>query len=611
MLDLFRQRGLSSIVYGVVIAATILVFVIQFRPNAGQKTAQLNEACVARVRGWCVDPKDHRAAYQLLTPRDSQGNRLVQRARQMGLSRIALDGLIERELLVAEADRLGLRVTDDEITDQIYDGWIRVSVPSDDQKAAQLRMGLPNGMLYAGFRDPKTKQFDVKIYERQLRGLVGRSPNEFREEQGREILAAKVRDLVVAAVRVSEPEALDLYVSEKSNATVSHVNVKQAWVQRWGVKATPADVDEWMKDKANADVVDAMVKTREPDDAPKEGHIRHVLVKTPPNASEEDIQKAALKLGAAKARVAAGASFAEVARELSDDKGSALRGGDVGDKTDGFVAPFKEAADKLKAGEITSTAIQTQFGLHWIMKDDVSKAEAIKAAARKDIAREMFIKAQGIDKTKGLAAKLLDDMKAGKKPEDAIAAVAASFPKPAAAAPAMAITREKKEIADAGADATVSSAPIKSTTPAPNSDVKPLSPDTDSDRPEVVTSPPFNRGGDPVSGLSADGQKQVIDFAFSPSAKDGDWVKDALRSDDGFILVTLKDHKTVTKEEFDKDKEVFLQTLLAGKRAEALAVYVKRLRDAAKDSIKIDETYLIDAKADAGATPFDEDEEGP
>src|SRR5438132_5361373 len=147
MLDLFRQRGLSSIVYGAVIAATILVFVIQFRPNAGQKTAQLNEACVARVRGWCIDPKDHRAAYQLLTPRDSQGNRLVARAKQMGLSRIALDGLIERELLVTEADRLGLKVTDDEITDQIYNGWIRVSVPSDDEKAAQLRMGLPNGMV--------------------------------------------------------------------------------------------------------------------------------------------------------------------------------------------------------------------------------------------------------------------------------------------------------------------------------------------------------------------------------------------------------------------------------------------------------------------------------
>src|SRR5215468_6969801 len=132
MLDLFRKRGLSSLVYGAIIIAMVLVFVIQFRPNAGQRGGQLSEACVARVRGWCVDPKDHRAAYRILIPRDSQGGLLTGRAKQMGLSKIALDGLIERELLVNEADRLGLRVTDDEITDEIFNGFIRVSVPSDN-----------------------------------------------------------------------------------------------------------------------------------------------------------------------------------------------------------------------------------------------------------------------------------------------------------------------------------------------------------------------------------------------------------------------------------------------------------------------------------------------
>src|SRR5262249_11601144 len=151
MLDLFRKRGLSSIVYGAVIIATVLVFVIQFRPNAGQKAASIKEACVAKVRGWCIDPKDHRAAYRILIPGDGQGNLLTARAKSMGLSKIALDGLIERELLVEEEDRIGLRVTDDEITNQIFDGFIRVSVPSDNpQLAYSLRV--PDGRIYAGFK---------------------------------------------------------------------------------------------------------------------------------------------------------------------------------------------------------------------------------------------------------------------------------------------------------------------------------------------------------------------------------------------------------------------------------------------------------------------------
>ena len=44
----------------------------------------------------------------------------------------------------------------------------------------------------------------------------------------------------------------------------------------------------------------------------------------------------------------------------------------------------------------------------------------------------------------------------------------------------------------------------------------------------------------------------------------------------------LKEHKASTKDEFDKEKETYLQTLLAAKQAEALALYVKRLREAAK-----------------------------
>ncbi len=52
----------------------------------------------------------------------------------------------------------------------------------------------------------------------------------------------------------------------------------------------------------------------------------------------------------------------------------------MGDKTDGFVTPFRVAADALKPGETTAGAVETQFGYHYIMRDDPAKAGAIDGA---------------------------------------------------------------------------------------------------------------------------------------------------------------------------------------------------------------------------------------
>ena len=91
--------------------------------------------------------------------------------------------------------------------------------------------------------------------------------------------------------------------------------------------------------------------------------------------------------------------------------------------------------------------------------------------------------------------------------------------------------------------------------------------------------------------------------------KAGDVMEEPLRSDDGFLIVVIKDKKTATREEFDKDRDTYMQMLLVQKQAEALALYVKRLRETAKAEIKIDETYLQEPGRDGGAPlPEDKDE---
>ncbi len=81
-LDMFRSKGLQSIVMGAVIVATVFIFVIQFNPSAGKKAAKITQSCAATVRGTCIEPQDHKAAFMLLVPIDEHGVRLIGKAKQ-------------------------------------------------------------------------------------------------------------------------------------------------------------------------------------------------------------------------------------------------------------------------------------------------------------------------------------------------------------------------------------------------------------------------------------------------------------------------------------------------------------------------------------------------
>ncbi len=633
MLDFFRHRGLSNVIYGAIIVATIFAFVVTFRPNATSRTASLKEVCAARVRGRCLDPKDFGAAYRILMP-----SRSSTMSRKLNLKRIALDGLIERELLGDEAKRLGIRVTDTEVTDQLYGGYVRVSVPAADPVVAQsvvsemyqsyARVGLLSAdvaqarfndrdtAIPVDFRDPKTKLFDMKAYERQVRNLSNRSTTEFREEQARELLAAKMRDVVREPVRVSETEAWQEYEQRYTTATLGSIAVKESWAKRWAVEEKPQAVEAWVKEH-QADV-DKTFAERKVDDAPKADHVRHILVKLPYGASDDEKALALAKLSWAAARIKAGEAFSEVARETSDDPGSAAKGGDVGDKTDGFVAPFKSAADSLKPGESTTGAVETQFGFHLIAKDDPGKATEIEAQVRGSVGRDLHAAEKATAAADALARRVGQAMRAGKPADEAIRETLAPYVRDSKVEPlrilaGVARTAPAVSPDDAGAAASgaahgpaapgAGDKPVVTALPSVRFDAA-----TDAERPQLQTSSAFNRGGDPFAGLSPEGTAVVVRFAFS--SKDGDVIAEPVRTSDAFVVVQLKQHKTATREEFEKDREAVEEDLLRAKRDEALSLYVKRLRERAKDDIKVDESFVQEAKANGGAGgPTEEEDE--
>lgn len=86
---------------------------------------------------------------------------------------------------------------------------------------------------------------------------------------------------------------------------------------------------------------------------------RHILVK------EENDAKKILS------RLKKGAKFNQIAQKQSLDKGSSVKGGDLGwSLSSNFVPPFANALKELKKGKL-SEPVKTEFGWHIIKLDDV------------------------------------------------------------------------------------------------------------------------------------------------------------------------------------------------------------------------------------------------
>jgi peptidyl-prolyl cis-trans isomerase D len=601
-LDMFRSKGLQSVVMGAVIVATVFIFVIQFNPSAGKKAAKITQSCAATVRGTCIEPQDHKAAFMLLVPIDEHGARLIGKAKQMHVPQTALEGLIERELLIDEAHRIGLSATEDEVTDAIISGFLRVSIPADKPEM-QVSLQAYDGKRYFGFwfRDPKTKEFDEKVYKRSLKNLVNESEVEFRDFEEHEILAAKMRDLVRAPVRVSETEALESYLAEKSFAVLTYVEVKPAFVARYGTgAATDAEIETWAKKPENEAIVKATIESRQKSPL-KDGNLRHILVRVTSADGEKEHAAALAKITEAYARIERGEPFADVARALSDDSSKSKGGSLDTEKTDSFVPSFKLAAEGLKNGEMTHTAIESQFGYHLLMRDD-------SAHLAKDVTRELYYKSRVDDAARDLATRIAAAMKAGKSGDDAIKAETASL-KPI---PLLKITLDKtldrRVAADAGvSEGGASDAGAADASKPTKAEVATLDPAHDDDRPQALSSSSIRRGGEMLPHVNPADAAKVLQFSFE--AKDGDAMPEPLRMDGGgYYDIALKEHKLATKEEFEKDRGTYTETLLHARQNEALALYVQRLLDSSKADIKRDESYMAEWTSDAGAAAAEDEE---
>ena len=90
---------------------------------------------------------------------------------------------------------------------------------------------------------------------------------------------------------------------------------------------------------------------------------RHILVRIDNNVTEEIARRRILEI---RRRLESGADFAQLARELSDDRGSATRGGELDWTYPGDLVPeFERAMVALQPGQV-SGPVRSVFGIHLI-----------------------------------------------------------------------------------------------------------------------------------------------------------------------------------------------------------------------------------------------------
>ena len=116
----------------------------------------------------------------------------------------------------------------------------------------------------------------------------------------------------------------------------------------------------------------------------------HILITVPENADAAVKAAALAKATSVLKSARAGKDFAALAKEFSQDTGSAAQGGDLGFFAANQMVPqFSDAAFKLKPGSI-SEIVETQFGYHIIKVVEKQPTRTVKLEeARPQLEREL------------------------------------------------------------------------------------------------------------------------------------------------------------------------------------------------------------------------------
>ncbi|MBI5069770.1 MAG: SurA N-terminal domain-containing protein [Deltaproteobacteria bacterium] len=364
MLDILRQNAKSTLTYAL-FGIIIVVFVVSFGPGSkGCSDARVTQASwAAQVNGVDVSGADfeqyYAGVFRSYQARAGQGfTREV--AEQLGLRKVTMDQVVERELLIQEGARLGIVVSDEDLSRAI-------------QQMPSFRV---NGA------------FDKDAYERAAAATFG-SAKRYEDRLRRDLLAQKTLALLRETSQVSGEEVRQAFDAESDRVDLEYVRFPTAGL-RAAARPTAAEVQAFQA--RNGERIGKYYKDNAARfDRKKRVQARHILIRADEKAPADVDAAAKKKADEALARIQKGEDFARLASQLSEDPGSKERGGDLGWFGSGVMAkPFEEAAFAAQKGALTGP-VRTRFGWHVIQVTGVQEPEVVPLEkAAPEIAGEML-----------------------------------------------------------------------------------------------------------------------------------------------------------------------------------------------------------------------------
>jgi len=388
MLSYMRKNAKSWIVT-IPIAIIILVFIFFYGFSDVRTTDQ--DKVLASIGSRKITLEAYRTAYKnaLEFYRSMYKNQFTEEMlEQMNLRQQVLENLIDREVLLQEADNLGISIPAEEVRRAI------VITPAFQE----------NGV------------FSQRLYERILNSY-GIAAADYEQDKQKELRLAKLRDMLISAVKVSDLELRDYYNMQNEEARIEYA-VLNAQTQQEDITVSEAEIAAFYEANKEAfripeevqvkyiifnpqdfegkmEVAEEEIKEYYESDLekfsePRRIKARHILFKLDAKAAPENEKAIEAKASSVLERLRKGESFEKLAKEFSEDKASAERGGDLGFfKKGDMVKPFEEAASALKPGEL-SALVRTAFGFHIIRVDEIKEARTKSVQdVRGDIEREL------------------------------------------------------------------------------------------------------------------------------------------------------------------------------------------------------------------------------
>ncbi len=582
----------SSALGAIAVMAIAVVFILQFRPASNAARTDTGPQCAVEVRGSCISRSTFVAARRLI----ASGADPAQ-TRSMGLGKRVADGLLEAWLLGEDAKRLGISVSDAEVTAEIASGRAHVSLPAAFvESLGQNRQLGDDCIRMIPVKSPKTKKFDAKYAEKQIRYVSQMSPAEFREYQRSEMIASRMRDIVKSRVRVSEAEAEERFSRERSTATLDYVRFDRRYYTDLLVDASPKAVDAWID--AHKEEVDKAWESRKAQILPECRSASEIVAKLQEAPTDDEKAKARAKVERARDRIAKGEDFAAVARAMSEGV-TAARGGEIGCIAKGVIPKPLEAATLALAEGKVSDVIEGDAGYYLIKLDQIAKDADAEKVGRAQAGKELYLRHESDRLAVEASKKIAAAVSGGKSLKDALELYLAEL-KPADGAVGLPQGKKDKKAEEKKGDKPVAKS---------EDDREPLTLKNHPAVPVLETTLPFNIANAPIPGVRESAELSRIAFALE---KPGDAPNDIIPADFGYVVIQLKEKTPAGKEAWDKVRDIYMGAMRGAKATDALVLYVKRLSGQLAGDAKFT-AALVDDKVQKGgdkdAPPADDDGE--